>query len=422
MEDRPAPWSFARRVVFRFVFVYTALFVAPFPLDVVPKVGDVIDDAWAAPWKVLVPWVGAHVLGIRGVAFSENGSGDKTFDWVSLATTIMLASIATAAWSVLDRRHLAYPKLAEWLQVLLRYSLCFAMLGYGLAKVYKSQFPFPGPERMGERLGQMSPMGLLWTFMGYSTAYTVFGGVAECVGGLLLLFRRTTTLGALAVAGVMANVVMLNFCYDVPVKIYSSQLLLMALLILAPDAQRLFDVLVLHRAVAARTFEPHFVGLRARRAAVAAKIALIGVVLFARVPSAREAYATWGDGAPRAALHGIWKVESFTRDGQDVPATDPERWERVVINDHGRLTVARAGEGSERLWYTDEAEHHVLKMHLDADEKIELTYARADDTHLTFDGDFRGAKIAAKLRKLDEGSFPLSSRGFHWVNEFPFNQ
>jgi hypothetical protein len=61
-------------------------------------------------------------------------------------------------------------------------------------------------------------------------------------------------------------------------------------------------------------------------------------------------------------------------------------------------------------------------MHLKTDEKIELAYARTDDTHLTFDGDFRGAKIAAKLRKLDEGSFPLASRGFHWVNEFPFNQ
>ena len=37
---------------------------------------------------------------------------------------------------------------------------------------------------------------------------------------------------------VMTNVVILNFCYDVPVKLYSSELLLMAVLLFAPHARR----------------------------------------------------------------------------------------------------------------------------------------------------------------------------------------
>jgi hypothetical protein len=40
-------------------------------------------------------------------------------------------------------------------------------------------------------------MGILWTFMAASTGYTIFAGLAEAVAGLLLLFRRTSTLGAL---------------------------------------------------------------------------------------------------------------------------------------------------------------------------------------------------------------------------------
>ena len=38
-------------------------------------------------------------------------------------------------------------------------------------------------------------MGLLWTFMGHSPAYSAFTGAAEALAGALLLFRRTTLLG-----------------------------------------------------------------------------------------------------------------------------------------------------------------------------------------------------------------------------------
>jgi hypothetical protein len=71
---------------------------------------------------------------------------------------------------------------------------------YGAAKVFKSQFPDPPASRLLEPLGEMSPMGLLWSFMGASEAYTVFGGLAETIPAILLMFGRTTLLGALAAA------------------------------------------------------------------------------------------------------------------------------------------------------------------------------------------------------------------------------
>jgi len=67
-------------------------------------------------------------------------------------------------------------------------------------------------------------MGLLWTFMAASKGYQIFTGAAEVLGGILLLWKRTTTLGALTVFGVMANVMALNFFYDVPVKLLSTHL------------------------------------------------------------------------------------------------------------------------------------------------------------------------------------------------------
>ena len=83
--------------------------------------------------------------------------------------------------------------------------------------------------------------------MGASTAYQMFAGLAEVLAGLLLLFRRTALLGALLCGGVLANVVLLNFCFDVPVKIYSSHLLLMAVCIIYPDTGRLVSFFLLSR-------------------------------------------------------------------------------------------------------------------------------------------------------------------------------
>src|SRR5262249_43062543 len=83
------------------------------------------------------------------------------------------------------------------------------------------QFSSVTPDRLVQTYGESSPMGLLWTFMGFSALYCFFGGAAEMLGGLLLTLRRTTLLGALVSAGVLANVVMLNLSFDLPLKLFS---------------------------------------------------------------------------------------------------------------------------------------------------------------------------------------------------------
>ena len=81
-------------------------------------------------------------------------------------------------------------------------------------------------------------MGVLWSFMGASVPYIIFSGACEVAGGLLVLFRRTTTFGALVNITVMANVVALNFFYGVPVKLYSANILLMAVVVPAHHRAR----------------------------------------------------------------------------------------------------------------------------------------------------------------------------------------
>ncbi len=75
-------------------------------------------------------------------------------------------------------------------------------------------------------------MGLLWTFMGYSKTYNLFTGLVEFTAGALLFIPRLSTLGSLLSVGALANVLLLNLSYDVPVKLYSFNLLLMGLFLM----------------------------------------------------------------------------------------------------------------------------------------------------------------------------------------------
>src|SRR5690606_10086923 len=207
-RETPTVWSPAQRIWFRFAFCYFLLLLVPFPLGWIPYTEPAY-ELYAKLWHAIIPWVGDHVLGFdEPITTFTNGSGDTTYDWVFLLVTVVLAAVAAPIWSFIDRRRLAYPRLHDRLRIYVRFALGIVLMSYGLAKVVKTQFPFPGPERLVQPYGESSPMGLLWTFMGYSTAYNVFTGGAEVLAGALMFFRRTTTLGALLSIAVMSNIVM----------------------------------------------------------------------------------------------------------------------------------------------------------------------------------------------------------------------
>lgn len=241
----PAPrWSWPTRIAFRFAFVYLVLYLPIATQGGFPFTNQLYQ--WLVlGWNEVVAWTGHHVLHLAGeIATQQTGSGDRTWDWVQIFCIAALAVFGAAVWTALAFRRPSHPHLHEWLRIAVRYVLALSLLMYGLAKVFPGQFAFPPAYWLVQTLGDSSPMRLLWAFMGYSKPYTIFAGVSEVLGGLLLLWRRTTSLGALVALAVMANVMMMNYCYDVPVKLLSTHLVALSLFLLLPDARRLCAVLV----------------------------------------------------------------------------------------------------------------------------------------------------------------------------------
>jgi hypothetical protein len=305
--------------------------------------------------------------------------------------------------------------------VYLRYALAAVLLSYGFAKVPPTQFPKPGPELLVQTYGDSSPMGLLWRFMGFSPAYEMFAGLAEVLPGLLLLFRRTTPLGALVAIGTLSNVVMLNFCYDVPVKLYSAHLLATAMLILAPDAPRLAGVLLLDRAVSPR-LEPR---PRWPRALGWTKAAFLVLLIGGEIYGAYEGWHQYGPAADRPPLYGVWDVESFSIDGETRPPllTDEARWRRFMVSRWGGAIVQQMGTQVNRftLKQGEPAGTITLASRGEAGSYT-LAFSQPAEGRLVLEGPFREGRVRVELQRSDDTVFPIDTRGFRWVQEFPYNR
>ena len=443
---RPA-WSPAKRFGFRLLAVYFVLYTLPFPLGFVPGIGSPLERGVRWLWTTGAQWVGSHVLGLEGELFlGPTGSGDTTFDHIKLLMTAVLALAGALAWTLADRRRRRYEIAPRWLETGCRYYLALTLLSYGLFKVIPVQFSPPSLTRLLTPYGDSSPMGILWTFMGASMAYTVFAGLGEVAGAVLLLFRRTRLLGALVSAGVLTNVVVLNFTYDVQVKLYSSHLLAMAVALIALDGRRLVAFFVRNTPAPAAEHPPLFGKRWANAAARAVGIALVATMVWS---TASRAWSIYDNRRTSRAspLRGVHEVETFRADGAEVAAlsTGELRWRALVIDGaypagdedgtHRAPVAIQRMDGSleRRLVILDEAARTITWLpegqpSLEAAEEagVEVTdvldYERPDPDRLVLQGTWHGRSIEVHLRARDLSAMELTGRGFHWINERPYNR
>jgi uncharacterized membrane protein YphA (DoxX/SURF4 family) len=415
-----AVWNPITRIAFRFAFAYFGMYAFPLFAGYIPGIAW-FADLWIRMWHVMVPWVGAHVLHLsQPITYFVTGSGDTTADWVLTLCQFTIAMGATVIWSVLDRRRTSYVKLHEWLRLGLRFALGAVLIWYGTQKVIPVQFRPPDYFRLLERYGDSSPMGLLWTSIGFSPAYTIFTGLVELVGGVLVIIPWLTTLGALVCAAAMTNVFLLNMCYDVPVKLLSFHLLLMALFLLLPDFPRLARV-VLNRETPPRTPVPLF----SRRALNIALLALqlcfcvyaTGISLYSNYNNYRTYVVT------KPPFHGIWMVDEFSVDGQPRPPllTDPLRWQRLIFALPTIFSVQRMDGTIQHYRVNIDMDKKIFALTKSADPawKANLNFSTPQSAVMVLDGLLEGHSIHVTTR-LSDDKFVLTSRGFHWVTERSF--
>ncbi len=400
-----------KTLAFRFALVYFLLYS-------IYSIDRTVLGWFGFVWDAMVNWAGANVFGIAGsAAFVPNGSGDQTGHWVQVFVFLVLAGLACVGWTAADRGRNPHPRLAAWLTVGARYWLGMVMVAYGILKVFPLQFPFPDEVRLTQAYGESSPMGLAWTFMGYSPLYRAFSGVAEVLGGALLFWRRTTSLGALICIGVLANIVVLNLGFDIPVKLFSSHLLVVAFVLAGQDAERLIGVLVLGRAVPAHEVPPVTTTVRGHRIRWVCKgvfLAGLTIMMALLVRSSRDMLAP-------APLHGVYEVTRHELEcTPSSECNDEGRWRQVVFGRWGQLAIDPV-RGPRVLHWVDVDERELVVTPAEGGPVMILNYSEPTEGTLDLEGKFGGAEHRMTLQRV-EPEFLLVDRGFRWISEAPFNR
>ena len=404
-------WGFTRKAIFKFIFVYFSLYIFLMFFSALVE----------APTR----WFGS-LLGIDyAYDVSGFGSGDHTFAYATLFMNVILAIIITLLWIVLDRTRNSYNQLMYWFIVILRAYLIFFMFTYGFVKVIQLQFSYPSLTRMLEPLGNFSPMGLAWTYLGYSKGFNLFMGIMEISGGLLLIPRRTSTLGGFITMGVMMHVAVMNFMYDIPVKIFSVHLTLIALFIFSTDIKRFINVFIKNKPTEAYDYYNPIKDKTYHKVIFWMKlffvIALSGLFLL----------QGWGNDrgknmSEKPPLYGIWETSYFLKNNDTLPplVTDTERWRYLIIDAKNRAIIKTMDDVKHQFTFKPDTTNNKILMHK-RDSNSDTTYfhySKPNSVFLEMNGIMDGDSLKIIFSLKDINDFRLHSRGFNWINERPFNR
>lgn len=435
-----------RLLPLRLACFYWICFVFPFPLDLVGLPFQMVPAKNQPEWMKTTgeyygkayswlyttkndacKWAGSQVFDVK-VIIQFTGSGDTMRNYVGCFCAGVIAAGLTLAWTIfvllLRFFEVRWP-IDTWLhrftRVVVRFFLIQMLFGYGFAKVIPLQFSAPSSYRLTQSLGDMSPMGLLWTFMGFSDSYQMFTGAVEVAAGLLLISRRTTLLGALMTVAAMTQVFLLNMCFDVPVKLYSFHYLMMGLFLAAPDLPRLWNAIVLGRAVDAKVYTPLFGNVWMGRFGLLLRTLIVGALLYTHISSGYERWSKM-NGDPPAPVQGLWEVVSLQIDNKEAEKDDPLNWKSLDFRSKGfaGLTGPKPPTLLYKAAWKPEEKQMTLGKQSNPSWSATFTYDLPQPDKLELEGKFDGKTIKATLKPGKE--YLLTSRGFHWIQEMPFNR
>jgi hypothetical protein len=238
-----------------------------------------------------------------------------------------------------------YNALNYWLRLLVRYRVALNIMHYGIIKVFPMQMPFPSISNFHTLFGEHAAYRLYWQHVGLSTWYEVVLGILETTSGMLLLFRRTTALGAALNIGLLYNVSHSNFAYDGGVHVLSAEISLLAGFLLLQYIPDLWQLLIKKQDVQPNHYRPVFKKRWQQYAFQGAKV--IAWLLFIPVfvyGDYKQYHDTNYSKEPRspglAGANGYYNVKEYQLNGKDIPYSplDPVRWHDVVFEDCPTLT------------------------------------------------------------------------------------
>jgi hypothetical protein len=167
--------------------------------------------------------------------------------YINFPFILFIAVIGAIIWTALDKKSRQYKVLYYWVRVFARYRVAYAGIGWGYKKLFVMQMPREYEGLWNTEMIDFFAKRLYWEALSVVPRYEVFLGFAEFIGGFLLLFRRTTGIGAAITLVVFGNIAISNHAYDIGEQVPSAAMAMLSLFILWHDIPGIWSLIVKER-------------------------------------------------------------------------------------------------------------------------------------------------------------------------------
>ena len=344
---------------------------------------------------------------------------DTVSMYILVLLLFLLALVITLLLQVVKKWPLYQDKTLSIFYQLFVYYLALQLLKYGVDKIFKNQFYLPEPNTLFTPMGEAGKDLLYWSSMGTSHFYNIFLGSLEALAAACLLIKRTRLIGLLLSAGILLNVVAINFGFDISVKLYSLFLLFLTAYLLTPYFARLYQLLMLRKMDFVYT-SPGTTGLFKNSFAIHfMKWLVAGLILLEALYPFIVSKNFNGDLAKKPFLHGAYQVQQViagidTLDLRDSPV------KRFFIHRDGYMIFQDQADKmiDYKLSYDKAKSLLIITDYQLQNTIMQFSYLSADSIlRLQYFKDQKDFQLTGKAINWRE--LPALQKGFHWTSDGP---
>lgn len=415
-------WSLSNKLWYRFIFLYIVLYIYPYGFEYIQE----LTTSDISFWEGITVWFGETFIGWD---LNENNllnGFDSKYDYSRFLLVAVLSIIGAIVWYFIDKKFtfLYTSKLKVLLQTILRYHVGLTLILYGLSKVFMLQFGEMDINRLETPMGNQSGMSYLWAFMSYSKLYTMTSGWIEVIGGVLLLFRKSTFIGAFILFIAMANVVLVDLGYDVRVKMFAIHLFFMTILLMSDHFKRMIHFFMHTKETSPHIETPLFKGKTSKKIGYVLKGGLLLYFLISNVLIFSDRIHNQTDNR-FPSLTSFHTIEIFVKNGDTITTGENDRtWKTLSINGASYIpeTLMITAENGYGANYSFEADTLARTIQFypfrgDSTDLYHFTYEKLPNKAFVFEGIHKSDTIWMKTTSKTLKDYQLTAQRFKWITD-----
>jgi hypothetical protein len=379
------------------LYIVVLVLTFPFPYDLFSFFTEFIVSL-AGPFSFKL----AQFIGIKPLLTDLSSDSKSLLVFIFLQFIISLAMVGITPL----RKWLIQINIVNLSRSATALFLALILFKYGLDKLFKQQFYLPEPNLLFTPLGHLDKDILYWSTMGVSRSYNIFLGMVEIAPAILLLFKKTRTIGAIIAMAVLMNIVAINFSFDISVKMFSTILLLLSIYLAWPGIKILSTSLLSGRNIQNPEKEDH--STRSKKQWWTKTLIIFLIIMESLYPHLKRGNFN-DDLAPRPVLHGAYEVISGSSNIK-VPYI-----KRVFIHRDGYLIFQdNYDEMEDFKMEINSAKNEILISEYSGQTNvIQFSYDKKNDI-LTIDLPFDN-KRELNCRKINTQKLPIMEEHYHWL-------